>query len=131
MSSISSFSTGKLPTVGPPKQFNTKSPGLDNSVRIPETDMVNQLMLVACIIILTALILGFLFLIYKKAISNHKAYQHMHKSEKSRGGGGMQPMKKMMAAPSAKPYKQNLMELEFSPDTNNEKHNSPADDDYL
>ena len=122
-----------MPTVGPPKQFYTKSPGLDRSVVIPETDWMNQLMLVACIIILTALILGFLFMIYKKTVTNHQAYEQMHRSEKSRG---MQPLKKMKAAAarsSAQPAdKQNLMDEEVSPSTNyHEEYDASADDGYL
>lgn len=118
--------------MGPETQFYTKSPGLDRSVRIPETDWMNQMMLVACIIILTALILGFLFLIYKKAVTNHQAYQQIHKNEKSRG---MQPLKKMKvsAPPTSQQFdKQNLMDQEIGPDINNREDNdAPADDGYL
>lgn len=89
------------------------------------------MMLVACIIILTALILGFLFLIYKKTVTSHQAYQQMHKKEKSRG---MQPLKKMKAlAPNAQPSeeKRNLMNEEASPTTNNYEEHDGADDGYL
>ena len=93
---------------------------------------MNQLMLVACIIILTALILGFLFMIYKKTITTHEIYEQRHKGEKS---NGMQPLKNMMksSAPTAQPYeKQNLMDEEVSPASNNhEDDGAPADNDYL
>ena len=78
------------------------------------------------------MILGFLFLLYKKTITTHEIYEQRRKSEKS---NGMQPLKNMMksSAPSAPSYeKQNLMDEEVSPASNNhEDDGAPADDGYL
>lgn len=86
--------------------------------------------MLACIIILTALILGFLFLIYKKTVTNHEIYQDMRKEEKRGGGGGrLQQMKMMASVPASKPVeKQSLTQNEAAADD----ATSPGDDDgYL
>lgn len=75
------FVLGELPTVGPERQFYTKSPGLDLSVRIPETDWVNQLMIVVVILIVAVVLLGLLYIVYKKINKTAVEYHEIKKKE--------------------------------------------------
>lgn len=87
------FCLGELPTVGPPTQFFTKSPGLDNSVLVTSIDAANQAILMVVILIVAVVLLGFLYLIYKKVNINNKTYnkEKLIKKEKS-SNIDLQPM---------------------------------------
>lgn len=76
------------------------------------------MMLVACIIILTALILGFLYVLYSKAAKNYQEYERIHRAQKPRAA---QPMKKMQAMTSGQQQqpsyeKQNLLNVTEEPE---------------
>jgi hypothetical protein len=71
---------GTLPTVGPARQFATKTPGLDISVRLEAPDGINQAVLLIVAFLLAVVVLGILYLIYRHTATNHKKY----KTEKER-----------------------------------------------
>ena len=79
--SISSL-PGTLPAVDGPTQFFTRSPGLDNSVRIQPTDLGTSIIICVVIIIIVIVILGFLYLTYTYIIKSNSAYSRMKKQEK-------------------------------------------------
>jgi len=73
---------GKLPTVGPPRQFFTMSPGLDKSVRVTIMDTANRVIVMVVIVAIAVILLGFLFLIYKYVNNSNKSYRRLEKAQK-------------------------------------------------
>ena len=97
---------GTLPTVGPARQFFTRSPGLDNSVRVSTIDTLNRVILFFVIVIVAVVILGFLYLIYRYVNRSHVKYRRIRKSEKPKNGPTQGPSgqyKKLQSQPSFNP----------------------------
>ena len=72
---------GVMPTVGPVRQFFTRSPGLDNSVKVSTIDTANHIIILVVIIIIAVVLLGFLFLIYKYVNKSHVTYRKLKKEQ--------------------------------------------------
>ena len=97
---------GTLPTVGPARQFFTRSPGLDNSVRVTTINMLNRVILFFVIVIVSVVILGSLYLIYRYVNRSHVEYRRIRKSEKPKDGPTQGPSgkyKKLQYQPSFNP----------------------------
>ncbi|XP_066924868.1 EGF and laminin G domain-containing protein-like [Clytia hemisphaerica] len=75
---------GVLPPVDGPTQFFTKSPGLDNSVRVEPADLAQSIIICIVIIIIVVVILGFMYLTYKYINRSNKQYDRLKKQEKPR-----------------------------------------------
>ena len=85
---------GVMPTVGPVRQFFTRSPGLDNSVKVSTIDTANHIVVLVVILVIAVVLLGFLFLIYKYVNKSHVKYRVLKKEQHSAGQtpSGSQPL---------------------------------------
>ena len=89
---------GVLPSVGPAQQFFTDSPGLDNSVTITNVDTLNHILIMAIVVIISVLLLVFLYFIYKFINKSQIKYREL----KPKGGkGGAIPIQSMKPAPTS------------------------------
>ena len=89
-----------MPTVGPPSQFFTQSPGLDNSVLVTSIDAANQAILMVVILIVAVVLLGFLYLIYKKVNVNNKNYNREKRVKYQKADGDFQRLQESTPPPS-------------------------------
>lgn len=118
------FHLGALPSVGPPIQFNTKSPGLEISIGVTEINAANQAVLMVVIIILVTVLLGFLYFIYRKVNVNRMDYNKEKKRMKNLTNPNIE-FQRLHEGEPLKPL------TEFSPDKQStSRWNEPSDDEH-
>jgi len=105
---------GTLPTVGPARQFFTRSPGLDNSVRIDSVNMWNRLIIFVVVLIISVVLLLFLFIIYRYVNKSHFSYNRMRETEKPQKSQPMMQYKPAASSSQYNPPPQNLPPPSFS-----------------